>query len=64
MHYHFKVHKMTQKQAAKKLGSSNLYSYQRLEKRCNARIDMIAKIKTLFPNFSIDLVKASALSTS
>lgn len=52
--YHRISSNMTQLQAAKKLGFRNLYSYQRLEKRCNARLDMIAKIKSLFPSFSID----------
>lgn len=54
--YHRITNKMTQKQAAKKLGFSNMYSYQRLEKKCNARLDMIAKLKKLFPHFSLDLV--------
>lgn len=47
-------HGMTQKQAAKKLGFDNVYSYQRLEKRCNARLDTIASVKALFPEFSLD----------
>ncbi len=48
-------HGMTQKQAAKKLGFSNIYSYQRLETRkCNPRLETIAAIKKLFPEFSID----------
>jgi hypothetical protein len=45
---------LTQKEAAKRMGFKSLYSYQRLEKKCNATLDMIAKIKTLFPDFSID----------
>ena len=46
--------KMTQKQAAKKLGMTNLYSYQRLERKCNATLAVIGKIKSLFPDFSVD----------
>ncbi len=50
--------KMTQKQAAKKLGMANIYSYQRLEKRCNATLSMISKIKKLFPELSVDFALA------
>lgn len=52
--YHRIQNKLTQQQAAKKLGFKNVYSYQRLEKKCNATLDMIAKVKELFPSFSID----------
>ncbi|MBF5059753.1 type II toxin-antitoxin system HicB family antitoxin [Candidatus Neptunochlamydia vexilliferae] len=52
--YHRIKRKMTQKQAAKKLGMSNLYSYQRLERKCNATLAVIAKVKNLFPEFSVD----------
>lgn len=48
--------RLTQQQAARKLGFSNVYSYQRLEKKCNARLDMIVKLKQLFPSFSLDLI--------
>jgi len=45
----------TQQQAAKKMGFETLYSYQRLEaKKCNPSLKMIAKIKQLYPDFSID----------
>lgn len=47
---------ITQKEAAKRLGMKNLFSYQRLEKRCNATLEMIAKIVNLFPTFSLDQV--------
>ena len=56
--YHRIKSKLTQKQAAKKLGVDNLYSYQRLEKKCNARLDMLARLKELFPKFSLDMVLA------
>jgi DNA-binding XRE family transcriptional regulator len=46
---------LTQQEAAKKLGFSNIYSYQRLEtRRCNPRLETIALLKKLFPEFSID----------
>jgi predicted RNase H-like HicB family nuclease len=53
---HHRVKKrLTQKEAAQRMGFGNLYSYQRLEKRCNASLSMIGKVKDLFPDFSIDL---------
>lgn len=49
--------KITQQEAAKKLGFTNIYSYQRLEtKKCNPRLETIASLKKLFPEFSIDYV--------
>ena len=56
--YHRLKNKLTQKEAAKKMGFTSLYSYQRLEKKCNATLEMIAKIKNLFPDFSIDFAFA------
>lgn len=52
--YHRVKNHLTQKQAAKKMGFKSIYSYQRLEKKCNATLEMIAKVKNLFPDFSID----------
>ena len=50
-------HGMTQQEAAKRLGFPNIYSYQRLETRkCNPRLETIASIKKLFPEFSVDYV--------
>jgi len=54
--YHRIQNGLTQKQAAEKLGLDNLFSYQRLEKRCNATIEVIQKLMGLFPSFSLDLV--------
>ncbi|MBF8263952.1 MAG: hypothetical protein HW387_1617 [Parachlamydiales bacterium] len=51
-------HKLTQHQAAKKMGFKNVYSYQRLEKKSNVTIDIMARVKSLFPEFSIDLAFA------
>ena len=46
---------MTQKEAARKLGFPNIYSYQRLEMRkCNPRLETIASLKKLFPELSVD----------
>ncbi|NGX61806.1 MAG: hypothetical protein K940chlam9_01295 [Chlamydiae bacterium] len=54
--YHrIKKHKMTQNQAAKKMGFETLYSYQRLEaKKCNPSLKILFKIKKAFPDFSLD----------
>jgi|JI10StandDraft_1071094.scaffolds.fasta_scaffold399088_2 predicted RNase H-like HicB family nuclease/DNA-binding XRE family transcriptional regulator len=54
--YHrIKKHRMTQNQAAKKMGFDTLYSYQRLEaKKCNPSLKMLSKVKKAFPDFSID----------
>jgi len=49
-------HNMTQKEAAERLGMRNLYSYQRLERRCNPSLATIKKLKSLFPYFSLDSV--------
>ena len=49
-------HKMTQREAAERLGMRNLYSYQRLERRSNPSLLTIKKVKNLFPDFSLDLV--------
>lgn len=46
---------LTQKQAQKKMGLENLYSYQRLEsRRCNPNLTTLKKVKETFPEFSID----------
>ncbi len=48
-------HGMTQHQVAKKLGFDNINSYQRLErKKCNPNLKTISKIKSIFPEFSLD----------
>ena len=48
--------RLTQKEAARRLGMRSLYSYQRLERRSNPSLVTIKKIKTLFPDFSLDSV--------
>lgn len=48
---------LTQRQAAKKLGFDNLYSYQRLEtKKCNPSLKTLSKVKHFFSEISIDQV--------
>jgi len=49
-------HKITQKQAAEKLGMKNTYSYQRLEKKSNPTLSMLKKITESFPDFSLSLI--------
>lgn len=47
---------LTQKDAAKMLGFKNIFSYQRLEssKTANPELVMLARIKEIFPEFSLD----------
>lgn len=48
-------HGLTQQEAAQQMGFESIYSYQRLETaKCNPTLKMLAKIKKLFPDFSID----------
>jgi antitoxin HicB len=47
---------LTQKQAAKRIGMENLYSYQRLERKANITIDLIGKLMQVFPDLSLDQV--------
>lgn len=50
----------TQQEAAKKMGFDTLYSYQRLEsKKCNPSLKMIARIKKVYPEFSVDMAVRS-----
>lgn len=48
--------KLTQKQAAEKLGMKNVYSYQRLEssKTANPEFTTLLRLKAAFPEFSVD----------
>ena len=48
--------RLTQKQAARRLGMSSLYSYQRLERRSNPSLRTVKKVKSLFPDFSLDSI--------
>ena len=50
------LNKLTQKQAAHRLGMRSLYSYQRLERRANPSLSTIQKVKALFPDFSLDSI--------
>lgn len=54
--YHRIKKGITQNQAAKKMGFDNMNSYQRLEgKQCNPTLKIMQKVKSVFPEFSIDL---------
>jgi antitoxin HicB len=48
--------RLTQQEAARRLGMRSLYSYQRLERRSNPSLATIKKVKALFPELSLDNV--------
>ena len=45
---------LTQQEMAARMGFDQVYSYQRLENKCNPSLTTITKIKEVFPDFSID----------
>jgi antitoxin HicB len=47
---------MTQRQVASHLGMKGIYSYQRLERRCNPTLALICKLILLFPALSLDKI--------
>lgn len=47
---------LTQKEASKKLGMKNIYSYQRLEKKANPSLQMINKIISIFPAIKFEML--------
>lgn len=47
---------LTQREAADQLGMKGIYSYQRLERRCNPTLDLIYKLVLLFPALSLDKI--------
>ena len=47
---------LTQKEAAQHVGMKNIFSYQRLEKRCNPTLEVMQKLKHIFPELSVDRV--------
>ncbi len=51
-------HKITQRQAANKLGMKNIYSYQKLEKAktSNPTLKTLSKIKEVFSDFNYNLI--------
>lgn len=53
-----KKHNMTQKEAAAAMGFNGIYNYQRLEasKTANPELATLDKIRSAFPEFSIDYV--------
>jgi predicted RNase H-like HicB family nuclease/DNA-binding XRE family transcriptional regulator len=46
--------RMTQVQAAQKLGMKNINSYQRLERKANPTLTMINKLHTVFPKMELE----------
>jgi antitoxin HicB len=48
--------RLTQKEAAIRLGLRSIYSYQRLERRANPSLATIKRVITLFPELSLDSV--------
>jgi antitoxin HicB len=52
-------HGLTQKETAKRMGFNKIWSYQRLETgNCNPSLEMLSKIKEVFPEFSVDYMLA------
>lgn len=47
---------LTQREMANRLDMKDIYSYQRLERRCNPSFSMIIRLKNEFPCLSIDKV--------
>lgn len=45
--------KISQREAAKKMGIRSLSGYQKLEKRANPTIETVRKIKKAFPSFDV-----------
>jgi predicted RNase H-like HicB family nuclease len=54
--YHRIKKGMTQKEAAEKLNMPNVFSYQRLERKCNATVAVLSKLLVLFPMLSINKI--------
>lgn len=47
--------KLSQREAAKRIGIKSVSGYQKLEKRANPTIETAVKIKKAFPNFNFNL---------
>ncbi len=47
---------LTQKQVAEKLGMKRIFSYQRLERRCNPTLEQITKLIGIFPSLYLDKI--------
>jgi len=48
--------KLAQAEAARRLGMRSLFSYQRLERLSDPSLSTLRKVKSLFPDFSLDSV--------
>ena len=47
------------------MGFDTLYSYQRLEtKKCNPSLKIISKVKSVYPELSIDSILAGITNTA
>jgi predicted RNase H-like HicB family nuclease/DNA-binding XRE family transcriptional regulator len=47
---------LTQREVADQLGMKGIYSYQRLERKCNPTLDLIYKLVLVFPAISLDKI--------
>lgn len=47
---------LTQKEVAHRLGLKGIYSYQRLERKCNPTLDLIYRLVLIFPALSLDRI--------
>ena len=47
---------LTQREAADQLGMKGIYSYQRLERKCNPTLDIIYRLVLMFPALSLDKI--------
>lgn len=47
---------MTQKQVATLLGMKNIYSYQRLERKSNPTLEIIKRLKSVFPDIRLEYI--------
>ena len=45
---------LTQWEMAKKMGMKNVFSYQRLERRSNPKLKTLSRVKSIFPDLSLD----------
>jgi antitoxin HicB len=60
LRYYRKKNNLTQSQLAKLLDMKNIFSYQRLEKKTNPKLSTLARVKQVFPEFSIDYIIQTA----
>ena len=56
LRYYRNTHNWTQKEVAQKMGMKSLYSYQRLEKKSNPTLNIIKKVKAVFPEMNLEYI--------